>query len=220
MYRQVLRVQWLALRVPVVLLAVIAFALPLLTVTYGGGLEDGPAGRVAQWLSEARQVGQLIPFLALLAGVLLGIGAWTADHAGRHVYALSLPVTRARYVWLRFTAGATLMLIVVGALMVGVLTAAGSVHLPSGVHAFPLQLTVRFLVAALVCYAIFFAVATSTHRAALAMLGLIGGVLLADALLWGIGGTSAQVTPMLFMWLTNWPGPLSILIGRWALFDV
>jgi hypothetical protein len=23
-----------------------------------------------------------------------------------------------------------------------------------------------------------------------------------------------------FMWLTNWPGPLAILIGRWALFDV
>jgi len=220
MYGQLLRAQWLALRLPVVLLAVLGFTLPLLTVTYGGGLEGGPAGRVAQWLFEAQQIGQLIPFFALLAGVLLGIGAWSADHAGKHVYASSLPLSRARYVWLRFAAGATLMLIVVAALLVGALVAVGSVRLPSGVHAYPGQLTVRFLVAAMLCYAIFFAIAASTKRAALAVLGVIGGVVLADVVLWGIGDSTAQVTPTLFMWLTNWPGPLSILIGRWALFDV
>ena len=219
MFRQIFRVQWLALRLPVVLLAVLAFALPLLTVTYGGGLEGGPAGRTAQWLFEAQQIGQLIPLLAMLAGILLGIGAWASDHAGKHVYALSLPVTRARYVWLRFCAGAALLLIVVAALSIGALLAVVSVRLPSGVHAFPIALTARFMVATLVCYAIFFAIAISTRRAALAVLGVIGGLLLADVLLSAMGG-SATVTPTLFMWLTNWPGPLAILMGRWALFDV
>jgi len=155
----------------------------------------------------------------MLAGVLLGIGSWAPDHAGKHVYALSLPVTRARYVWLRFAAGTTLLLVPVTAIGIGALVATVSVRLPSGVHAYPLALTARFLLAAFVCYAIFFTIAISTRRAALAVLGGIGGLLLADAVLWGFG-VGATVTPTVFMWLTNWPGPLSILIGRWALFDV
>ena len=171
-----------------------------------------------QWLFAAQQLGQLVPYLALLAGVLLGLGAWASDHAGKHVYALSLPVTRSRYVLLRFAAGATLLLIPVAAIGVGALVATLSVTLPGGVHAYPLQLTARFLLATIVCYAIFFAVAISTRRAALALLGVIGGLLLADAVLWAAGVSA--VTPTVFMWLTNWPGPLSILVGRWALFDV
>ena len=219
MYRQVLHAQWLALRLPVVLLAVLAFAVPLLTVTYGGNLEGAPTGRVAEWLFAAQRIGVLIPGLALLLGLLLGIGAWAHDHAGKHVYALSLPVSRERYVWLRFTSGATLLLVPVAGLGIGALIAALSVALPSGVHAFPLQLTARFLLASLICYAIFFAISISTKRAALAILGVICGVLLADLLLAAVG-VSGSVTPTVFMWLTNWPGPLSILIGRWALFDV
>lgn len=219
MYRQILYVQWTALRLPATLLGVLAFALPLLTVTYGGSLDGAPSGRVAEWLFASQQIGFLIPGLALLVGVLLGIGAWAPDHAGKHVYALSLPVSRARYVWLRFAAGAALLAVPVAALGIGALLATLSVHLPSGVHAYPLQLTGRFLLASLVCYVIFFSVSISTKRAALAVLGAIGGVLLADALL-SVVGVQASVTPTVLMWLTNWPGPLSILIGRWALFDV
>jgi hypothetical protein len=219
MYRQVLHALWSALRLPVVLLAVLAFAVPLLTVTYGGNLEDAPTGRVAEWLFAAQQIGVLIPGLALLVGLLLGIGAWMHDHAGKHVYALSLPVSRGRYVWLRFAAGATLLLAPVATLGLGALIATLSVTLPSGIHAYPLQLTARFWLASLVCYAIFFAISISTRRAALVVLGLIGGVLLGDLLLSALGA-GASVTPTVFMWLTNWPGPLSILIGRWALFDV
>lgn len=219
MYRQVLHALWTALRLPVVLLALLAFAVPLLTVTYGGQLADAPTGRVAQWLFAAQQIGVLLPGLALVAGLLLGIGAWAHDHAGKHVYALSLPVSRGRYVWLRFAAGATLLAAPVAALLVGALIAALSVSLPSGIHAYPLQITGRFLLATLICYAIFFAISISTRRAALAVLGVICGVLLADLLLAAVGA-QASVTPTVFMWLTNWPGPLSILIGRWALFDV
>lgn len=219
MYRQVLHALWSGLRLPVVLLSLIAFALPLLTVTYGGGLQGAPTGRVAEWLYAAQQIGVLMPGLALVVGLLLGLGAWMHDHAGKHVYALSLPVSRRRYVWLRFAAGGTLLLAPVLALGVGALIATLSVRLPSGIHAYPLALTGRFCMAALVCYAIFFAIAISTRRAAVAVLGLICGVMLADLLLSAVG-VGASVTPTVFMWLTNWPGPLAILIGRWALFDV
>jgi len=219
MYKQVLHALWSALRLPIVLLAVLAFAVPLLTVTYGGNLAEAPTGRVAEWVFAAQQIGVLIPGLALLVGLLLGIGAWMHDHAGKHVYALSLPVTRERYVWLRFAAGATLLLAPVAALGLGALVAVLSVTLPSGIHSYPLQLTARFLLASLTCYAIFFAISISTKRAALVVLGLVGGVLLGDLLLTAVGA-GASVTSTMFMWLTNWPGPLSILIGRWALFDV
>ncbi len=219
MYRQVLHSLWSGLRLPVVLLALVAFALPLLTVTYGGNLEGAPTGRVAEWLYAAQQIGVLIPGLALVVGLLLGLGTWMHDHAGKHVYALSLPVSRERYVWLRFAAGATLVLVPAAGMLAGALIATVSVRLPSGVHAYPVALTARFLMAAFVCYAIFFAIAISTRRAAVAVLGLICGVLLADLLLLAIG-VGSSVTPTVLMWLSNWPGPLAILMGRWALFDV
>ncbi|MGD0991147.1 MAG: hypothetical protein ABR998_01580 [Gemmatimonadales bacterium] len=221
MYRQVLKAQWLAARLPVVLLAVLAFALPLLTVTSGSGLTNAPVERVGQWLFAAQQVGVLIPGLALLAGLLLGIGAWVPDHAGKHVYALTLPVPRSMFVLLRFAAGATLLAIPVVALGVGAVVATLSVSLPDGVHAYPLQLTARFAMASLVCFAIFFAISIATKRAALATLGVICGVLLADAVLASLSiKDAASVTASVFYLLTNWPGPLSILMGRWALFDV
>ncbi len=219
MFTQVLKAQWLSARLPVVLLAVIGFALPLLTVMYGGSLEGAPTERVALWLFTAQKVGVLIPGLALLVGLLLGIGAWAPDHLGKHVYALSLPVPRPMYVLLRFAAGATLLAGTVAALGIGATIASLSVKLPSGIHAYPLQITVRFALAALACYAIFFAISIATKRAALAVLGVICGVLLADLVLSAVG-VSGSVTPTVFVLLTNWPGPLSILMGRWALFDV
>ncbi|MGA2382419.1 MAG: hypothetical protein ABSG61_03200 [Gemmatimonadales bacterium] len=221
MYRQVLKAQWLAARLPVVLLALLGFALPLLIVTYGGSLENAPSDRVAQWLYAAEKIGTLIPGLALLVGLLLGIGAWAPDHAGKHVYALSLPVPRSMYVLLRFAAGGTLLAAPVVALGLGSLLAVEAIKLPVGVHAYPLQLTIRFALAALVCYAIFFSISIATKRAALVVLALICGAFLADLVLavLSVSG-SASVTTTAFYLLTNWPGPLSILMGRWALFDV
>jgi hypothetical protein len=221
MYRQVLKAQWLAARLPVVLVAVLAFALPLLTVTFGGNVADAPVERVGQWLLAAQQIGVLFPGLALLAGLLLGIAAWAPDHAAKHVYALALPVPRGMFVLLRFVAGATLLAVPVLALGLGTLLATLSVTLPDGVHAYPMQLTVRFAMASLVCYAIFFAIAIATKRAALATLGVICGILLADLVIGSLNIKDAvSVTSTVFYLLTTWPGPLSILMGRWALFDV
>lgn len=221
MYRQVLKAQWLGARLPVMLLAVLGFALPLLTVTSAGGLANAPVERVGQWLFAAQQVGVLIPGLALLAGLLLGIGAWAPDHLGKHVYALALPVPRSMFVLLRFAAGATLLAIPVVTLAAGAIVATLSVSLPDGVHAYPLQLAARFAMGSLVCYAIFFAISIATKRAALATLGVICGVFLADAVVASLSIKDASsITGMVFNVLTTWPGPLSILMGRWALFDV
>ena len=219
MFLQVLKAQWMQTRQVVVTFVVLAFAAPLTSVYYGSGLSSSDIGKVAGWLQASESLGVAIPIVALFLGVFVGMAAWTADHAGRHVYALSMPVTRAHFVLLRFGAGLALLLPPVLAMGLGPMVASMAVDLPVGLHAYPLQLTARFALASLACFAIFFSISIATKRALLLTLGAIGGVLLADLLLKALGN-EVSVTDTVLQLLTRWPGPLSILVGRWALFDV
>jgi hypothetical protein len=219
MFLQLLRQQWISSRALVVAMVVIGFTVPLGSVYYGGDLTALRSFQVSYWLEASRTIGAALPVVALAAGVLLGMATWTADHAGRQVYALSLPLPQWQFVLLRFGAGVVLLSLPVVAVACSALIASASVTLPEGVHAYPVELAARFGFATLVCYAIFFAISTATRRAVLLVFGVIGGVLLADVLLEATGGT-AMVVETMFRLLTTWPGPLAILMGRWALFDV
>jgi hypothetical protein len=219
MYVQMLKAEWRSMGAIIVVLTVVAFGAPLATVIYGANLARQSTYTVASWLSAAAGIGATIPLIALVAGVLTGMAVWSADHLGGHVYALSLPLPRWRYVLLRFGTGLTFLAGPVAALGIGAAIASSVVELPEGLHAYPAQLTLRFGAATVVCYALFFALSTATRRVALALLGLVGGFILADVLL----GTFGQDTIAIetgFRLLTTWPGPLAILMGRWALFDV
>ena len=68
-------------------------------------------------------------------------------------------------------------------------------------------------------FAIFFSISVGTKRAVVITLGAIGGIVLADVMLGAFGG-DAVVVSTVYDALTTWPGPLAILMGRWALFDV
>lgn len=219
MYREMLKAQWRSTGLVVAVLTVVAFTAPLMTVLYGASLRQASAYAVANWLQAAAAVGGAMPVIALVIGVLLGMSVWSADHLAGHVYALSLPLPRWRYVLLRFAVGATFLAAPVGALAAGAFLAAGAVALPEGLHAYPTQVAVRFAVAALVCFSVFFALSAATKRVAVALLGTIGGFALADILLVALG-QDGVVLPTAFRLLTTWPGPLAILMGRWALFDV
>lgn len=219
MFKQVLYAQWLASRTPVLVFVVLAFTAPLATVYYGSGVGLDGSGQVSAWLIGAEKIGAAIPIIALFVGVYLGIAAWAPDHLGKHVYALSLPVPRWMFVLLRFGAGATLLLAPLVALELGALLATMSVHLPEGVHAYPVQIALRFALASLTCFAIFFALSIATKRAILMVLAGAGGVLLTDVVL-STFAKDVHFTESVFYLLTNWPGPLSIMMGRWALFDV
>ena len=219
MFGKILKAQWTSVRVVVIAFSVIAFTIPLASVFYGGSLVLGSEFQVTAWLYNASIVGQAIPITALALGVLLGMAAWTADHAGRHVYALSLPIPRWRFVMMRFGAGATLLAAPVIALGAGASLAAMAVHLPEGVHAYPMQLTLRFALSALLMFAIFFTISIGTRRVVLGVLGTLGGMALADILLNAVGFNTSIVSGF-YTLLTHWPGPLAILMGRWALFDV
>lgn len=219
MYRQVLMAQWLASRQAVLTFVVLAFAAPLFAVYFGMSGEADVA-QVRGWLTGAERVGTMLPILALFAGVSIGVAAWTPDHLGAHVYALSLPVPRWRFVLLRYAAGLTLLAGIVAALALGAVTATLAVSLPAGIHAYPLHLAVRFALASLLTFSIFFTIAIATKRAVLTVLTVLGGIGLADILYSSLSGGSFPITSSLFQILTTSPGPLAILMGRWALFDV
>ncbi|HEY2806984.1 MAG TPA: hypothetical protein VGI92_14085 [Gemmatimonadales bacterium] len=219
MLGNILKAQWTSARAIVIVFGILAFTIPLASVFYGGDLTISNVFQVSTWLATSRLVGQAIPITALALGVLLGMSAWSADHSGRHVYALSLPVPRWKFVLLRFEAGAILMAGPVAALGVGALLASAVVKLPTGIHAYPLQLTLRFAMAAMVMYAIFFAISIGTKRVVVGTLSAIGALILGDIALGAIGSSPALVEGA-YRLLTHWPGPLAILMGRWALFDV
>jgi hypothetical protein len=220
MYRQVLIAQWIAARQTLMVFVVLSFAAPLTAVYFGTSGVGADMGQVRGWLAGAERVGGLLPILALFIGVFFGIAAWAPDHLGKHVYALSLPLPRWQFVLLRFSAGVTLLAVPVAALSLGAFMATLAVRLPPGIHAYPVQLTLRFALASLLCFSIFFSIAIATKRAVLMVLSAIGGIVLADLLYSTFAQTGFSITATLFDALTTWPGPLAILMGRWALFDV
>jgi hypothetical protein len=144
--------------------------------------------------------------------------AWTADHRGRHVYALILPVRRARYALMRFGAGMLFVLVPTAAVLIGSLIAVAMVRLPAGLHAYPIALTMRFFVATTLAFAIFFAISSATARTAAMVLGVIGAVLIVSAI---FDATAARLgsAPFLITVLFVEPGLLSVFTGRWSLFD-
>ena len=219
MFKQVLFAQWLTSRLALAVLSVLAFALPLISVFYGGDIATTGRLALGEWRVAADRVAQVLPYFAVLVGALLGVLAWSPDLAGRHIYALSLPVRRPVFVALRFGAGSVLALIPSVALAAGSAIASLAVRLPPGVRAYPLEISVRFTLATLTVYAIIFALASASRRSQLVVIGTICTAILLDLALVTLD-VSFSITATTLGALTTWPGPLSILVGRWALFDV
>jgi hypothetical protein len=161
----------------------------------------------------------LYPVLAAALGLLVAIATWAPDHRGRHVHALSLPLPRWRYVLLRFGAGVVLLAAPVVALLAGAVLATRLAAIPPGLEGYPVALTIRFALAVLVAYAVFFAISAGTTRTAGAILAVIGGLILVQVLASAADVHLDLLTPLQGV-LLNWPGPLAIFTGRWMLIDV
>jgi hypothetical protein len=218
-FKQVLVAQWQTSKLAVGLLTLLSFCIPLLAVLYGGDLAGAGRERVGDWLIAADRVAQFPPFIALLVGLLLGTLAWSADLAGRHVYALSLPLPRGLYVSMRFGAGALFATIPGAAMGLSSGIATLAVSLPPGIHAYPVEMALRFWLASLTVFAIIFAIAGGTRRGQVITISVIGAAITLDVVFL-LFGVDYSVTAEALLLLTNWPGPLSLLTGRWALFDV
>jgi hypothetical protein len=217
-FRAVLYTQWKWSRIIVVLGTVGAFAIPLLSLQ-GAARADRGALQAQDLLRSVQSWGTLYPLLAATLGLLIAIAGWAADHRGRHIHALTLPVPRWQYVLLRFGAGFALLAVPVAAVLIGALLATVTATLPPGLQAYPLALALRFALAVFVAYAVFFAVSAGTARTAGIILGVIAVFVLVQVMAsvanleWDLLGTLQVV-------LLQGPGPLAVFTGRWMLVDV
>lgn len=218
MFRVMLYAQWKWSRLVVTLGAIAAFILPALSLQ-GASRGVGSPLKAGELLSLVQSWGVLYPVLAAALGLLVAIATWAPDHRGRHVHALSLPLPRWRYALLRFGAGVVLLSAPVVALLAGAVLATRLAAIPPGLEGYPVALAVRFGLAVLVAYAVFFAISAGTTRTAGAILAVIGGLILVQVLASAADVHLDLLTPLQGA-LMNWPGPLAIFTGRWMLIDV
>lgn len=214
MFQAILATQWKSSRIPVLLATIIAFTLPLASLQ---GARN--AYNAVQFINAMQQWAGGYALLAAGLGLLVAMNAWQADHAGRHVYALTLPLSRSRYAMLRMGAGAIFLIPPVIGLLIGALVVAASDAIPNGLHAYPIALALRFLLATAVAYGIFFAIAASTSQTAGVILGIIAAVLFTQYLL-SVSGSGEDILGPIINFVFMRPGVLSIFSGRWLLVDV
>lgn len=214
MWRVMLETQWKWTRGMLLLLSVIAFALPLtsLRASLGSYSESRFIASMQAW-----SVGYAV--IAAGVGLVMAILTWSYDHRLRHVYALSLPIARWRYVLLRFSAGLVLLGLPIAALFAGVEAVAFSSLIPKTLHAYPIALTLRFAFATLVAYAVFFAISSATAKTAGYILGTIAAIIVAQVLL-DSAGSKISVLGHLVEAVLATPGLLAVFNGRWMLIDV
>lgn len=218
MFRVILYTQWKWSRLIVVLGSVAGFALPIISLQ-GAARPDASPLTPGDLLHTVQSWGVLYPVLAATLGLLVALATWAPDHRGRHVHALVLPLPRWRYVVLRFGAGMVLLAAPIVAVLAGALLATWTATIPVGLQGYPGALAVRFALAALVAFAVFFAVSAGTARTAGIILALIGGVLLVQVLAQA-ARVDLDLVGTLQLVVLNWPGPLAIFTGRWMLIDV
>jgi hypothetical protein len=217
MFRAVLMSHWRESRLAVVLMAGVAFATPLLSLRGAWSAADPWTSR--DLLRAASQWSAVYPILALAAALALAAGAWLPDHRTKHVYALTLPIARARYLLLRYAAGLLLLLAIGAVLWLGAVAATIRISLPALLHAYPAGIALRACLAGLSAYTILFALTGLTARMARIMVaGLLVLVILTAAaeifaLAWNPLATviDAVLSPY---------SPLAVFRARWMLIDV
>jgi hypothetical protein len=230
MVQQLLFIHWKGVRFGLLPLALVAFGLPLLVVQGLGVPPNDPDTLAISARAMLRGIQgwtPLFPLLATLTGVTVALSAWAWDHKKEHVYALSLPVPRWNYILQKMGAGAALLLIPCLAFWMGAVLATSSLDIPLGLRAYPTAVAFRFLLTALLLYALLFAMAAGTLRTTIWILVGFGALLV-------LGGTAVDwvgemivpgfQTLSLMDWLLDrllsWPGPFEVITGSWMLVDV
>ena len=226
MLAQMTYLQWKASRWVLLPFVLLCFGLPQLALrvategaTYRGVVAaDGLVYGLQLWMP-------VFPLLAAIVGFAAALTAWVWDHNANHVYALSLPLRRSQYTLLKLAAGGASLLVPVVAILIGAVVALLLNEVPEGLRSYPVAFTMRFLLAALLAYALGFALAAGTIRttvliSAAFLLFLIGGTLLVGFI---EGVTELDMrTPidLLYQAFGTWAGPFHVYGGAWTLIDV
>ena len=212
MLRQILYVQWRWNRDVLAFFVVAAFALPLMFLRLTmPDMDLMMAGRI---------VGTATLVFALLAGGIIAANGYAMDERGGHVYALSLPVTRARLLGLRTITAFALLCLPAVAVWIGGLIAVSQIDIPAMLQSYAGSLAIRALLAAWLAHATVFALRYAAGRRA----KQVFGALAAAAMILGVINAFFPSTRVLLSnlaeFLTTHPGPFAIVFGRWTLIDV
>jgi len=213
-WRVLFDTQWKWTRGVLLLISLATFAIPLLSLGSAAGARDD-----ANFVMSMQGWAVGYAFAAAGLGLMIGILAWSYDHRLRHVYALTLPIERWRYVLTRFTAGLALLALPIATLAVGAEIVAHSALVPVTLHAYPIALTLRFAFAALVAYAMFFAISSATARTSGYILATIGLAFVLHIVLQAAGSSIDLPGYFVDLFLAA-PGLLAVFGGRWMLIDV
>lgn len=218
MFTQILWTQLKWTRTLLAVLAVVTFAAPSLAWRLGDA-GAGSASAPTAIMVGFSAVGPILMVIACLAGFVLVAHTWNLDGAAKHVYALSLPLPWSRFVAMRFGAGALSLLIPTLALWLGSLVALLMVQMPPTLHSYAGTLALRFLLGALLAYALSFLLQyLAGRRAPVVLLVLLLAVVGVTFVLGMLGYTRLLGT--IGHALVEWPGPLAVFARDWKLIDV
>jgi hypothetical protein len=217
MFRQVLYIQWKWARTELFLYVIAAFLIPTIMIRIGFSYIDTYSIRSV--LNTGAYAGIFFCSLAIVCAFGLAWRPYINDASLKHVGPLSLPVSWAKFVQMRFLAGTVLLLVPTVAVWIGGVLATASAPIPPTLHAYPGGIAVRFFLAALIAYSAGFLLQYAGGKHAvriaiflfLAVVGVefVGQVLGYDSIV----GSAWNA-------LANWPGPFSIFSARWMLIDV
>lgn len=218
MFRQMCWVQWRWSRDLLAFFVVAGFAMPLVIGWFYLGRVGDPS--VRSLLMMGSTIGWWCLALSLMAGGAIAAQGYGMDDRVGHIYALSLPVTRARLLGMRALSALLLLTLpALGIWLGGVLTA-GQVDLPVSLNAYAGSLALRALLAAWLAHSLVFALRYAAgRRSRVVFFGLL--MLVVGAMLVSLVEPDARD---MFSWLRDVlhsrPGPFGVLFGRWMLFDV
>jgi hypothetical protein len=215
-FNALLFVQWKQQRIELALLAIWGAIVAPIAIWAASSTSDDAAAW--ELLNAAETVAGFGGVLAAITGVLLAIRPFWLDARANHIYALALPVPRARYARFRIGSGVLLSLIPTLGFLIGALVAVQAAPRTT-LHAYPVGLTARFFLATMTAFAFAFAIqyglGRKTLRWILIVVATIGSVELAGQITMHVSLASP-----FFELVRHESSPLAVFWNRWMLFDV
>lgn len=220
MFRQMLFVQWKWNRDVLAFLVLAAFATPLWAFWLSTRGIGADAVSAQELMTSGRIVGGFCLVWAIIAGGAIAVQGYGMDDRTGHVYALSLPVSRSRFLATRSAAGFALLGLPALAAYLGAWLTVSQVAVPDSIRAYPGALALRLLLGAWLAHSVIFAVRYTSGRRSKGVFLVLLLAFGCSGMLFGLVPEARRVLGAIATALSADPGPFGILFGRWSLFDV
>lgn len=157
--------------------------------------------------------------LAVCIGAVLAVRPFFLDARVRHTYALALPTPRSHFALMRAGSGILLSLMPAAGFLIGCIIAAQILPDTLTIRSYSVELTVRFFLAMLMAFAVFFGLQYGLGGRARRWVLISAFTVLGVEVFTQFTLRSSVITPVAEM-LAGSLSPLRIYLDRWVLFDV